>query len=1412
MNKKIPSLVILALVGILKLHAANIIWTNGSTDGNWNTAANWSTSNVPGVGDIAIFNGTNTANCIINTIVNVAGIDIQLGYTGTISQSAGFALTVGASHFKQVDGIFIGGNANITCLGDFTLSGGSFTSTTANLELRRDFTSSGGNFNHNNGTVDAYIYTHVSYTGNIDFNNFIIRASNGNLNFTIGAATVIQVDGTFTLSGNQGFSLKTGKILCKGDVLLNNIAKPRIGSAIIEISGASNQNIISTVSLGKSSLPNIVINKSGGTATFSGTVSLSSDWTYLGGNVAYANNATIGFVGVNQVVSGAQNFENVSLLLAWGGGYWEVKNDININGKLAILGGQRTWINGAGIINCKADIDLKNTSSGGGSATINITGTSNQIIKNAGSLGSSNLPNIIIDKTGGTLSFDGIISLVGNWTYLAGNIDYTTNDATIAFVGKNKSINGEQNFHNLWVKLAWGGGAWNINDDIRVLGTLSFSGNQRTDINGVGILNCEGDINLNNTGGGQGNGTIKITGSSNQNIISTVVIDDNTLPNIEINKTGGIASFGGIFSFNGNWTYTAGNVDYTTNDATIAFVGKNKSINGEQNFHNLWIKLAWGGGAWNISDDITILGDFTLSGNQRTDINSAGVINCKGDINLNNTGGGQGNGTIKITGSSNQNIISTVGVDANVLPNIEINKTGGTASFDGIFSFNGNWTYIAGNVDYVTNDATIAFVGKNKSINGAQTFNNLWIKLAWGGGSWNINNDITILGTLSFLGNQRTDINGAGIIKCEGNINLDNTSYSNQGTGTISITGNANQTIRSTVGLGRCELPNVVINKTSDTLSLAGTVSLNRNWTYLSGQLDYASNNATIGFTGSGQHINGVQDFGNIWLEIDWGGGSFNVDDAITINGTLTIAGGQRTDINALGMINCKGDINLDNTNYGNQGTGTINITGSADQTIRSTVSVERCKLANIRIDKTGGTATFDGIISFDKNFTYVDGIVDATTNLTTFASLGSGTTIDGESISGTDFLFYNLSLKTSQVANQQLTGNISIDNILDLGRTRLDMNAHEIMLNNSSATALTAQGEGLIKSEFTDNSSKLNWNIGSNTDNHIFLFGNSSNIKIPFELQLTDGGDLGVVSVSTYPTVSNNTPYPAMPKLVTNLYGKNRIDNSNNVIDRFWQIDKSGPSGTTTIVFSYSDLDISGKVVGKEDQLEAQRYESTDNQWQMALVGQSQDVLANQVKVPNVTEFSPWTLSLKTNPLPIELIDFTAQKRDLIAVLNWQTASEFNNDFFTVERSRNGLDWEEVNRINGADHSSSLLNYATTDEQPYAGISYYRLKQTDFDGQYSYSKIRMLDFVRLTDRQVIIYPNPTANFITIEGAEAKIGIIKIYDSFGQDVTSFTKRMIINETKTMIDLSRLASGNYFVITDNFTTTVYRVRD
>lgn len=168
------------------------------------------------------------------------------------------------------------------------------------------------------------------------------------------------------------------------------------------------------------------------------------------------------------------------------------------------------------------------------------------------------------------------------------------------------------------------------------------------------------------------------------------------------------------------------------------------------------------------------------------------------------------------------------------------------------------------------------------------------------------------------------------------------------------------------------------------------------------------------------------------------------------------------------------------------------------------------------------------------------------------------------------------------------------------------------------------------------------------------------------------------------------------------------------------------------------------------------------------------------------VTSFSPITLASTNanNALPVELVDFSATLINNEVVLNWITASELNNDFFTVERSSGGEVFTSMGQVNGRGTTNQAHSYNLIDTHPLNGRSYYRLKQTDFDGSFSYSKIVSVVYEGSSTAALMVYPNPsngTELTIELEGLGDTNSVpVVMYDQLGKEYSRFELRSDLN--------------------------------
>ncbi len=170
-------------------------------------------------------------------------------------------------------------------------------------------------------------------------------------------------------------------------------------------------------------------------------------------------------------------------------------------------------------------------------------------------------------------------------------------------------------------------------------------------------------------------------------------------------------------------------------------------------------------------------------------------------------------------------------------------------------------------------------------------------------------------------------------------------------------------------------------------------------------------------------------------------------------------------------------------------------------------------------------------------------------------------------------------------------------------------------------------------------------------------------------------------------------------------------------------------------------------------------------------------------------------------DPLPITLSKFFVESKDgKIVYLNWTTLAEWNNDFFIIEKSKDGVLWHDMLKVPSRGNSELRNDYMEIDRKPFYGMNYYRIKQTDFDGAYTYSDVRS---VRInTFGNINIYPNPSAGITLIKSTVDELSQLGIFNVLGQNVTSLVEKHIIDRNNLKLDFIHLPQGIYYIKTNS----------
>ena len=393
------------------------------------------------------------------------------------------------------------------------------------------------------------------------------------------------------------------------------------------------------------------------------------------------------------------------------------------------------------------------------------------------------------------------------------------------------------------------------------------------------------------------------------------------------------------------------------------------------------------------------------------------------------------------------------------------------------------------------------------------------------------------------------------------------------------------------------------------------------------------------------------------------------------------------------------------------------------------------------------------------------------------------------QTISGTsNSSFYNLSIKKTS-SDALLSTNIFVTNNLTITSGNLDLQNSIVDLQSTGVIASETESNRIKVGDVINNTGTIKY---TRTINNVTNF-DPANLGI----EITTTQNLGSITV-----VRGHQTLQGTGTFAGN-YG----------IARYYEIPGIGEldGSSINVKMHYWDAEL-GVNHPNEANLQLYQYlsQSGDNFWSplsASLNTSTNTITANSTPYGSyvygsahsyITFNSRFTLGSSDMPLPIELLSFTAQKSNNSVDINWETSTEINNDYFILEKSKDAENWSYLSTIDAAGNSNTILNYIYKDINPYDGLSYYRLKQVDFNGMYKYSEIRSVNFdIR---NNISIYPNPCEGTLYIKGDIDNNEILSLYNENGKFIKQYV--LTYDNNINSINLNNLPKGTYLIKIEN----------
>ncbi len=253
-----------------------------------------------------------------------------------------------------------------------------------------------------------------------------------------------------------------------------------------------------------------------------------------------------------------------------------------------------------------------------------------------------------------------------------------------------------------------------------------------------------------------------------------------------------------------------------------------------------------------------------------------------------------------------------------------------------------------------------------------------------------------------------------------------------------------------------------------------------------------------------------------------------------------------------------------------------------------------------------------------------------------------------------------------------------------------------------------------------------------------------------------------------------------------------------------YWDVTNSSTLINANITFNTMDAGVGAVQLGVANNYVLLFRANQSGNWAIkanASYVSGQNVVFENIEISSDGYYTIGTMNIPASPLPIELLSFSAALNIDKVNLTWTTASESNNDYFSLEKTKDGINFERIAIVKGKGNSSIQNDYEEIDVEPFVGVSYYRLSQTDFDGNITFLPIVSID--NKSTESISIFPNPAdlnaslnINLIGFENQKVKL---IIQDIEGKECYSELIEIFeMNQKQSIACDQKLVSGTYFV--------------